>query len=235
MTLRRYRSIPCTMSAAGRRRESLVSDLGPCSSIRRASMTAGAITILTGGQTGVDRGALDAALDGGAPCGGWCPARRRAEDGYIPARYPVQALCRGGYLARTRKNVEDSDATLVITFGTPTGGTARTIEFCRELRKPHLIVDAGEHSVDAAIRETLAFVGRWRLARLNVAGPRRSREPAGHEYAYAVVRGVLAGTAQLASVGMDGGGSKAQARSARQAGDGTSGRTEHPGGKRGKA
>jgi len=71
--------------------------------------------VVSGGQTGVDRGALDAALDLGFPCGGWCPEGRQAEEGVIPARYPLNELIGGGYEERTQKNVEDSDGTLVIT------------------------------------------------------------------------------------------------------------------------
>src|SRR5210317_1948565 len=82
------------------------------------------LRIVSGGQTGVDRGALDAALTLGRVCGGWCPEGRLADDGPIPARYPLQELPGGGYRARTRRNVRDSDATLIVTFGAPTGGTA---------------------------------------------------------------------------------------------------------------
>src|SRR6516162_4541079 len=90
-------------------------------------------SVVSGGQTGVDRGALDAALGLGVPCGGWCPDGRRAEDGVIPARYPVTELRGAGYEERTHKNVEDSDGTLIITFGQVSGGTARTLEVCRKL------------------------------------------------------------------------------------------------------
>jgi len=77
------------------------------------------LKFISGGQTGVDRGALDAALDVGAPCGGWCPVGRKAEDGVIAPRYPLVELPGRGYLPRTRRNVLDSDATLVVTFGRP--------------------------------------------------------------------------------------------------------------------
>src|SRR5579862_7217711 len=78
--------------------------------------------IVTGGQTGVDRGALDAALASQFPCGGWCPADRSAEDGVIPATYPLTPLPGGGLRERTRQNVIDSDGTLIVCDGTLTGG-----------------------------------------------------------------------------------------------------------------
>ena len=72
--------------------------------------------IVSGGQTGVDRGALDAALAMNVACGGWCPENRMADDGVIPDRYPVQILANSGYRKRTKQNVQDSDATVIIYF-----------------------------------------------------------------------------------------------------------------------
>jgi hypothetical protein len=145
------------------------------------------LRVVSGGQTGVDRGALDAALEGGVPCGGWCPAGRLAEDGVIPARYPVTELRDGGYDARTRKNVEDSDGTLIVAFGRATGGTARTIELCETLARPHLIVDAASVALEEAVRRAVRFVREEGVGQLNVAGPRASGEPRAYEYAYALV------------------------------------------------
>jgi hypothetical protein len=144
--------------------------------------------VISGGQTGVDRGALDAALGLGVPCGGWCPAERCAEDGTIPARYPVTELRGAGYDERTRKNVEDSDGTLVITFGRASGGTARTIEVCHKLGRPHLIVDAASVPLEKAVRLAVEFVSEQGVRRLNVAGPRASGEPRGYAYAYSLLR-----------------------------------------------
>jgi hypothetical protein len=146
------------------------------------------VRIISGGQTGVDRAALDAALSVGVPCGGWCPAGRRAEDGVIPLRYPLSELAGGGYDERTYKNVEDSDATLVVTFGRPSGGTARTIEFCRQLGRPHLVVDAAIEPLEEAVHRAVQFVTERDPRRLNIAGPRASGEPRAYAYAYALVR-----------------------------------------------
>jgi hypothetical protein len=146
------------------------------------------LRVVSGGQTGVDRGALDAALETGVPCGGWCPAGRLAEDGVIPARYPVTELRDAGYDERTHKNVEDSDGTLIVTFGRATGGTARTIELCEKLARPHLIVDAASVALEEAVWRAVRFVREEGVGQLNVAGPRASGEPRAYEYAYALVR-----------------------------------------------
>jgi hypothetical protein len=127
--------------------------------------------IISGGQTGVDRAALDVALELSLPCGGWCPRGRRAEDGVIPAIYPLQETDSDEYAPRTARNVLDTDATLVITRGEPTRGTALTVEIAKRAKRPYRIVDLA-HATDASA------VRRWLLqehvATLNVAGPRES-------------------------------------------------------------
>jgi len=145
------------------------------------------IRIVSGGQTGVDRGALDAALACGSPCGGWCPEGRRAEDGVIPTRYPLRELPGAGYRQRTRRNVRDSDATLIVTFGTPSGGTAATLDDCRRLGRPSLVVDADDCGIDQAVARLAAFVDSYRVGVLNVAGPRASGHPTAHDTACAIV------------------------------------------------
>jgi hypothetical protein len=150
------------------------------------------LTIISGGQTGVDRGALDAALDLGVPCGGWCPAGRWAEDGRIPERYPLREVD-GGYEARTRRNVEDSDATLLLHDGAIGGGTLRTRQFCEELGRAVWPVDARKQSASEAASGLRDFVEAHRVRRLNVAGPRASHWPEGHAYAYALIRALFEG------------------------------------------
>ena len=149
------------------------------------------LKIISGGQTGVDRGALDAALDLGVECGGWCPAGRLAEDGIIPERYPVIELEDGGYADRTAQNVADSDATLIISNGEPIGGTRETMERCIEKGKPYLIINCREVSTAEAKGKTLKFLQSQHIRRLNVAGPRASQWPEGHALTYQIISAIL--------------------------------------------
>ena len=97
--------------------------------------------IISGGQSGVDRAALDAAREMGVPVGGWCPKGRRAEDGAIAACYPLDETPSDQYAQRTEWNIRDSDGTLVLTFGPPTGGTALTVRLADRLGKRCLVLD----------------------------------------------------------------------------------------------
>lgn len=131
------------------------------------------LKIVSGGQTGADRSALDWALDHGVEHGGWCPPGRLAEDGAVSTRYMLDEMLHGGYLERTRANVRDSDATLIITLASDlSGGSKETARFATELRKPWLHVHPA--------MDWKVALGQWVRPRgivvLNVAGPRASKE-----------------------------------------------------------
>jgi hypothetical protein len=145
------------------------------------------IRIVSGGQTGVDRAALDAALETETACGGWCPEGRLAEDGEIPLHYPVSELKGAGYQERTLQNVIDSDGSAIIYFGKPSGGTAQTLQFCLEINKPYVLIDAIELPPERAAERLLEFVSGHSIAALNVAGPRASEEASAYGYAYQTV------------------------------------------------
>jgi hypothetical protein len=137
--------------------------------------------IISGGQTGVDRGALDAALAAGLECGGTCPAGRKAEDGIIPEIYPLTELASNIYSDRTRKNVSDSDATLIIHFGQLEGGTAFTQRCCMTEHKPYLLIDAARQEQAVLAKQIVDFIKQHRVQVLNVAGPRASKVPVAQE------------------------------------------------------
>lgn len=149
------------------------------------------LTIMSGGQTGVDRAALDAALAAGASCGGYCPEGRLAEDGPIPPHYPLIELPGAGYDGRTRRNVEESDATLVIHSSLAGPGTRLTIEHARLVGRPLLLIDRHGVRVEDAIGLVADFIAGHSVGRLNVAGPRASEDPAAQAFAARLVAGLL--------------------------------------------
>jgi hypothetical protein len=159
--------------------------------------------IISGGQAGVDRGALDAALRSDFPCGGWCPPGREAEDGRIADSYPLTEMDHGGYRERTIKNVVDSDATLIITFGEPEGGTETTLRQCVNRKKPHLLINANEVPLDRAAVSVTAFIEEHSVATLNVAGPRASKVPTAHAYALELVSRVVSRSTRAQRVSLD--------------------------------
>ena len=143
--------------------------------------------IVSGGQTGVDRAALDVALKHGIECGGWCPAGRLDEVGRIPDRYPLRELAQGSFADRTLENVKDSDGTLIIYFGDPSGGTKFTIECGKQLQRPHLLIDAAKTSAEKGVSAIVDFVREHKIDILNVAGPRQSEWAGGYNYAAAAL------------------------------------------------
>jgi len=131
------------------------------------------ITIISGGQTGVDRAALDFALDHQIKCGGWCPKGRTAEDGKIPCKYPLIETSSKDYAVRTQKNVELSDGSLIIYDQIFDQGTSLTMHYCKKKNKPCLVIQlSGENNKE--------IIHHWlknkNINILNIAGPRESNE-----------------------------------------------------------
>lgn len=130
--------------------------------------------IISGGQTGVDRAALDAAMELGIPHGGWCPKGRRAEDGPISIQYLLDELDSDQYSDRTKRNVLDSDATLVLHTNLLRGGTYLTWQFAEQQKKPCLKIRLTHPGRKQRVRDWLI---ENQVRTLNVAGPRASKEP----------------------------------------------------------
>jgi hypothetical protein len=148
---------------------------------------AGVEQIISGGQTGVDRAALDAARAVGLAVGGWCPRGRWAEGRTIPPRYPLRETASDDPAERTRLNVSDSDATLVLTSGVPDAGTRLTVDVARELGRPLAVFDIA--ATDGS--DIRAWIAATRPKRLNVAGPRESNAPGIYARARALLQDVL--------------------------------------------
>lgn len=145
--------------------------------------------IVSGGQTGADRAGLDAAMAAGIPVGGYCPKGRLAEDGTVPDRYPLIELSKGGYTARTEKNVVESDGTLILNIGRLSGGTKLTAEYARKHSKPYLIVQLDEVPKPEMVNQWLKGNA---IQTLNVAGPRESKFPEGiYQQSIAFLKAVL--------------------------------------------
>lgn len=136
--------------------------------------------VISGGQTGVDRAALDAALSCGLPIGGWCPRGRRAEDGCVPDIYPLLETASADYAERTELNIREADGTLILCREPLSGGTALTRKIARRIGKPLLIVDLWQLPLLDPLEEWLSAS---QIRVLNVAGPRASQQPDIHQRA----------------------------------------------------
>ncbi len=135
--------------------------------------------IISGGQTGADRAALDFAISRDIDYGGWVPLGRRAEDGPIPTSYRALTECESTrYEERTERNVADSDGTLILSHGAPFGGTLLTSKIAANLLKPHLIIDFQIDATASAAAKAIEWVEDNEIETLNVAGPRASSDPA---------------------------------------------------------
>jgi hypothetical protein len=131
--------------------------------------------IISGGQTGADRGALDFAIKHDTPHGGWVPKGRKTEDGTLPEKYNLREMATGSYPKRTEKNILDADGTLIISHGPLTGGSARTRELAKRHSKPWIHIDSKTIPYVDAARMIREWIERNAIGVLNIAGPRASK------------------------------------------------------------
>jgi hypothetical protein len=136
--------------------------------------------IISGGQTGADRGGLDAAIELGIEHGGWCPRNRRAEDEIIPECYQLKQTADRDYMQRTEFNVRDSDVTLIFAPDPITRGSLVTIDFCLQMGKPHHWTNMKD-GLNTAVRASVIkgwmerLEGDRSMNIINVAGSRESK------------------------------------------------------------
>lgn len=141
--------------------------------------------VISGGQTGVDRAALDAAITYGISHGGYCPKGRLAEDGPISKNYNLIESRTDKYPERTRLNVHTADATLVIMSSISTGrGTGLTLKILEDLKKPYHLVYVEKLPPEVAAAAVAQWLKCQRPTILNVAGPRESSQPGVYQYAH---------------------------------------------------
>jgi hypothetical protein len=147
--------------------------------------------IISGGQTGVDRGALDACRELNFPCGGWCPAGRTAEDGPIAMLYPLIELRSPYYDDRTRRNIVESDATLIISNGKLSGGTLLTANYAKQIGRPVFIFELSPFFIDSTFENLSDFLEGNQVQTLNVAGPRASQWDKAYDNAKHIVKQLI--------------------------------------------
>ncbi|MBK9625418.1 MAG: putative molybdenum carrier protein [Rhodocyclaceae bacterium] len=133
--------------------------------------------IVSGGQTGVDRAALDWAMKHGLPHGGFCPKGRRAEDGVLHEKYQLQETESSRYLQRTKQNVLSSDGTLILNLGSLNDGSRTTLRIAESIGKPCLVQQLDDEITPSDIRRVLDWIRANGIVTLNIAGPRESKRP----------------------------------------------------------
>lgn len=147
--------------------------------------------IISGGQTGADRAALDAAIALGIPHGGWVPRGRAAEDGRLPDKYELQEMPSKSYPERTEQNVIDSDGTIIISHGDLTGGSALTMRLAKEHNRPCAHIDLDKVSITEAVKFISSWLVLFKIETLNVAGSRASKHPEIYLDTYHILGAVL--------------------------------------------
>ena len=148
--------------------------------------------IISGGQTGADRAALDFAIRYNIPYGGWVPKGRRTEDGTLPEIYQLQEMPTDEYSKRTEKNIVDSDATLILSHASLTGGSALTQSLAEKHGKPCIHIDLSKVDIRKAALIINIWIQRYKIKVLNVAGPRASKDPIIYQATLDLLEAVLA-------------------------------------------
>ncbi len=146
--------------------------------------------IISGGQTGADRAALDAAIKLDVPHGGWVPKGRRAEDGIIPPTYLLKEMPTESYPRRTEKNVLEADGTLILTHGRLTGGSKLTLDYAVRHRRNHLHIDLIRTPAFKAVRIISDWITDKGIEVLNVAGSSAGKDPEIYSRTLQVLTGV---------------------------------------------
>jgi hypothetical protein len=133
--------------------------------------------IISGGQTGADRAALDFAIKHQIPHGGWCPLGRLASDGPLASQYQLKETESRGYLRRTKLNVQDSDATLIFNSGVLSGGTLQTVRFAQAMNKPCRVFQLDQVEPQNVALEVQEWLSQIEVVTINIAGPREAKRP----------------------------------------------------------
>ncbi|MDL1981898.1 MAG: putative molybdenum carrier protein [Deltaproteobacteria bacterium] len=147
--------------------------------------------IISGGQTGADRGAIDAAIKYSYPYGGWIPKGRLTENGPLPDEYELKEMPTKNYPNRTEKNVLASDGTVIITHGKLTGGSALTKKLAKKHKRPYLHINLNKTPAFLASSEINAWINKNNIEVLNVAGSRASKDPQIYEDTKYIIQGVI--------------------------------------------
>jgi putative molybdenum carrier protein len=150
------------------------------------------LKVISGGQTGVDRAALDAALTLGIHCGGFCPKGRKSEDGTIPEKYPLVETRSDNYSERTERNVKTADGTMILIAGNPDRGTQLTIDLCRRHNKSCLVINLNDGKDRVELK---SWIKKNKIGVINIAGNRERISPGIHDKAYRFLMEILKGFA----------------------------------------
>ena len=150
--------------------------------------------IISGGQTGADQAALDAAIEHGFPHGGWIPKERRTEDGPLPEKYQMKEIDTSSYPKRTELNVKDSDGTLIFSHGRLTGGSALTKKLLvKKYHRPCLRINLNVVKGSDAVAKIRAWIEEHDIEILNVAGSRASKDPEMYDKVRWIIESLISG------------------------------------------